>query len=125
MALGGIGRDGATAPSGASPLDRFQQARDLARRKIDGDESRNRLADLLQKKQAELGGVGAQPQATRLAAAAGAASPARKMEAPAADFLAGGNGPAAPGGLAAYGRGGAAEKPKAGPMLGRYIDLTA
>jgi hypothetical protein len=134
MALGGIGRDGASAPNGASPLDRFQQARDLARRKIEGDDTRNRLADLLQKKQAELGGVGGQPQGaarTAASAAAGAgpasavrtASPARKMESPASAALEGGAG--ALGGLAAYGRGGATELPKAGPHLGRYIDLTA
>lgn len=112
MALGGIGGNG------ASPLDRFQQARDLARRKIDGEDNRARLADLLKQKQAQLGSglaAGGQP-----AAQAGAAS------APAVGGALGF--PAAIGGMggaSAYGRTAGAQKPDPRPGLGRFIDLTA
>lgn len=112
MALGGIG-------GGASALDRFQQARDLARRKLSsadapapaqGADGLARLADLLRRKQAELGrGVAAdRPAAAAKAAPSGAA----------------GAGMASAEVPPAYGRTGATEK-AAGPRLGRYIDLTA
>lgn len=106
MALQGIG-------NGASPLDRFQQVRDLAKKKLDADENRTRLADLLKRKQAELG-HGLAPDRPQAAA--------RRFETPAAGALPGG---AAAGGLAAYGRAGAMEKPDPRPGLGRRIDLTA
>jgi hypothetical protein len=109
MALDGIG-------GGASALDRFQQARDVARRKLDapapaqGTDGLARLADLLRKKQAELGqGLAAdRPRAAAKPSPAGAAD-------------AGSAAAAVP---PAYGRTGATEK-AAGPRLGRYIDLTA
>jgi hypothetical protein len=115
MALGGIG-------GGASALDRFQQARDLARRKLEpappapGTDGLARLADLLRKKQAELG---------RGVAADRPAAAARQAPAGRADFAASAEaGAAAAAAPPAYGRTGATEK-AAGPRLGRYIDLTA
>lgn len=111
MAAQGIGA--------GSPLDRFQQVRDLARKKIDGGDNLARLADLLKQKQAQLGqGVALdRPQSAPRAAAA------QKLEPPAggiAPALLGGAG-----GLAAYGRAGGAERKPSGPGLGRYVDLTA
>lgn len=97
MAVGGIGGEG------ASPLDRFQQIRDLARKRMDeppatgGGDSRARAADLLKRKQAELGqGIADRPR-------------------PAAGTT----------GVSAYGRAGGTEKADPKPRLGRYIDLTA
>lgn len=121
MALGGIGE--------GSALDRFQQVRDLAKKKLDaasspfGDDPRARAAELLRKKQAELG-QGVAPD--RPQAAMGAAAP-RQAGAPAAkmEFPRSGSIPAGTGGMAAYGRAGGTERPDPKPSLGRYIDLTA
>src|SRR5688500_5352449 len=95
-------------PGGASPLDRFQQIRDLARKKIDGDENRTRLADLLRKKQAERGRGAAldRPQAAPRAAAAHGMEPPAGGIAPA--LLGGAGGPAA------YGRAGGLERKQGG-----------
>lgn len=96
MAVGGIGGEGAAS------LDRFQQIRDLARKRMEdppatrGDDSRARAADLLKRKQAELGqGIADRPRQALVA------------------------------GTAAYGRAGGTEKADPKPRLGRYIDLTA
>ncbi len=106
MALGGIGE------GSASPLDRFQQIRDLAKRKLDAEDSRTRLAEVLKRKQAQLGGIAPdRPQGPQAAGRAPAASAA--------------GGIAAAGGLSAYGRANAAGKPDPRPGLGRHIDLTA
>jgi len=109
MAMQGIGG------GGASPLDRFQQARDLAKRKLDAEDSRTRLAEVLKRKQAQLGGLA--PDRPQGAQAAG-----RGQAASAAGGLAGAGGL---GGLAAYGRAGAQNRPDPRPGLGRHIDLTA
>lgn len=112
-------------PGGASPLDRFQQIRDLARKKIDassstrGDENRARLADLLKRKQAELG----QGTALDRPHSAPRAAAAHRMENTAGGIDPAGSGGA--GGPAAYGRAGGMERKPAGQGLGRYIDLTA
>jgi hypothetical protein len=113
MALGGIGE------GGGSPLDRFQQIRDLAKRKLDAEDSRTRLADVLKRKQAQLGGLAPdRPQGPQGPQAAG------RGQAATAAGAAGGI--AAAGGLSAYGRAGAAAgKPDPRPGLGRHIDLTA
>lgn len=122
MAVGGVG-------NGASALDRFQQIRDLARKKLDapsatpGDDPRARLADVLKRKQAELGqGVAAdRPGSARGAAAV----PRATQAAPAARAYATPAGPGALGALGTYGRAEAAGKTDPKPRLGRYIDLTA
>jgi hypothetical protein len=112
MALGGIGE------GGGSPLDRFQQIRDLAKRKLDAEDSRTKLAEVLKRKQAQLGGLAPDrpngphgPQGPQAAGRGQAAAAA--------------GGIAAAGGLSAYGRANAAGKPDPRPGLGRHIDLTA
>lgn len=120
MAVGGIGGEGAAS------LDRFQQIRDLARKRMEeppatrGDDSRARAADLLKRKQAELGqGIADRPRQAAVAASAGGAA-AAKIEFPRSGSL-----PAGIAGSAAYGRAGGTEKADPKPRLGRYIDLTA
>lgn len=109
MALDGIGG------GSASPLDRFQQIRDLAKRKLDAEDSRTKLAEVLKRKQAQLGGLAPdRPQGPQGSQAAG-----RSAAAAAAGGI------AAAGGLSAYGRANAAGKPDPRPGLGRHIDLTA
>lgn len=107
---------------GGSPLDRFQQIRDLARKKIEasspsrGDDNRARLADLLRKKQAELGPGIALDRPRSASRAAEAREPEASSD---------GAAPAGTGGLSGYGRAGGVERKQGGPVLGRYIDLTA
>lgn len=125
MAVGGVGGEGTSA------LDRFQQIRDLAKKKIDAssstrvDENRARAADLLRKKQAELGqGISDRPRpaagALQAGATAAGAAVAAKFGIPPAGNIPGGAGAAS-----AYGRSGGTQQADPKPRLGRYIDLTA
>jgi len=109
MSLAGIGKDG------ASPLERFQQARDVARKKLEGDDSRFRLADILQRKKTELGGNSAQAARfpVRPQAQASIEETAAKAEAPEIKEP------------RAYGRGGAVNRPDPKPVLGRHVDFMA
>ena len=98
---------GAGGGEGASPLEKFQQLRDLAKKKLDGEESRAKLSELVRRKQESLG----MPGAAQAAASAGA----KRAEA--------GGGPARPEGTAGYGRSGAPGKTDPKPGLGRFIDI--
>jgi hypothetical protein len=111
MALTGIGSQG------GSPLEKFQQARDLARKKLDGEDSRAKLAELLSRKQAEIGGVSAKPKP----------APAEQRAKASAIFpgLTGADAKPPVAGPAGYGRAGATEKPDPKPKLGRYVDFMA
>src|SRR6185436_5910841 len=109
MALNGIG---------GSPLEKFQQARDLARKKIDTDDSRFKLADLLQQKQAEIGGIDGKP-------APKAKPSSSRAQAKAASAFPGGADARQVSGPAAYGRAGNVDKGDPKPRLGRYIDFMA
>jgi hypothetical protein len=117
MALTGIGAQG------GSPLEKFQQARNMARKKIDGEDGKAKLAELLARKQAELGGElggAAKPQAAPMRPPSAARSSA------AAIFPGLGGDPdsgvTAPAG---YGRKGSIEKQDPKPKLGRYVDFMA
>lgn len=120
MAMPGIGGNGA---GGASPLDRFQQLRDAAQKKLESSDRQAGLADLIQRKQKQLGAGGASPgsarsQAERIPPGSGLpAGPAAPANPGAAD--------AVPAPSSAYGRTGAARKQDTAPRLGRYVDFRA
>lgn len=129
MDLSGIGGNGAGA---GSALDKFQKLRDAAQKKLDGADRQAGLAELIQRKQKQLGTGGASPASTGsqaerippgpglLAGPAGPVAPGK-----AGDAGAGQNaGPAAPI-SAAYGRSGTPRKQDAAPRLGRYVDFLA
>lgn len=126
MALNGIGGNGA-----GSALDKFQQIRDQAKKKLDGADNRTRLTDLLKLKQTELGAngtavKGAQAGAQMPKAPMGRIAPGPSAASPAANFLGGGQ--ASHGGQgvsSAYGRAGGLEKTDPKPKLGRYVDFMA
>jgi hypothetical protein len=137
MALTGIGN----GAGGGSPLDRFQKLRDAAQKKLETTDRQAGLADLIQRKQKQLGAGDASPDTARSQAERIPAGPGFKT-APAAPGLsagpATGSGAAAdaaararlgdPAGLpapAAYGRTGAARKQDTAPRLGRYVDFLA
>lgn len=126
MAVGGIGGEGAAS------LDRFQQIRDLARKRMEdppatrGDDSRARAADLLKRKQAELGqGIADRPGQAAASASAGGTAAAGAVAAAKIGFSRAGTIPAGTTAVSAYGRAGGTEKADPKPRLGRYIDLTA
>ncbi|GEM_PF-2690266 len=91
MALNGIGGNGS-----GSALDRFQQIRDQAKKKLDGADNRTRLTDLLKLKQSELGAGGsvkgpqAGVQAPKTPAARGLFGSQSAGASTAAGFLGGG-----------------------------------
>ena len=91
MALQGISGTGA-----AAALEKFQAIRDIAKKRMEGGDSRIRLTDLVQKKQLEMGLEQASPGGSAVSSVS-----------------------------AVYGRAGAAEKPDPHPKLGRYIDFRA
>jgi hypothetical protein len=108
MPLDGIGGGDA-----GSALERFQRIRDSARKKLEGADRQANLADLVRRKQSELGagsGVASRSPADRVAP-----GPALTQGA-----QAGGAQPAA-----AYGRAGGLEKPDPKPRLGRFVDFMA
>jgi hypothetical protein len=117
MALPGIGS------GGGSPLDRFQQLRDAAQKKLESSERQAGLADLIQRKQRQLGAGGASPDTARSPAERIPPGPAAPGLGAAADAAARAGFPAPP--SAAYGRTGAARKQDAAPRLGRYVDFLA
>ena len=98
---------------GASPLEKFQQLRDLAKKKLDGEESRAKLSDLVRRKQELLG----MPGAAQAAASAGA----KRAEADGESARP--TGTARPPGTAGYGRSGAPGRADPKPGLGRFIDI--
>lgn len=108
MALEGVGRGDA-----GSALERFQRIRDSARKKLEGADRQADLADLVRRKQAEIG------------AGSGIASgsPAERIQSgPEAK-------PAAQPGVvrssSAYGRAGGVDNPDPKPRLGRFVDFMA
>ncbi len=131
MAISGIGNKGwgengavnaaplkSLAPNGANALEKFQAIRDQAKKKIDGDDNRIKLADLLKQKQNEFK-AGAPSKADDLVGMVekfkndlGALSSSSKGLMGAQAF-------------SGYGRAGATEKSDPKPMLGRYIDFMA
>jgi hypothetical protein len=107
MALNGIGGNGV----GGSPLDQFQKLRDAAQKKMEGSDRQAGLADLIQRKQKQLGGNGTgalAPEAVKSLAERIPPGPA----APGNAAAAAGN-PATP--SAAYGRAGGRAPPKKRP----------
>ena len=115
MALNGIGGNG----SGGSPLDQFQKLRDAAQKKLEGSDRQAGLAELIQRKQRQLGGAPA-PEAAKSQAERIPPGPAAPGNAAAA---AGAGNPATP--SAAYGRAGGARPQDAAPRLGRFVDFLA
>jgi hypothetical protein len=110
MAVNGIGGGDA-----GSALERFQAIRDSARKKIEGGDGQANLAELIRRKQAELGasGVAAQKGTERIPA-----QPAAIASGSAAEALLGLTGPG-------YGRSGSAQKQDPKPTLGRHVDFMA
>lgn len=111
MALNGIGGGDA-----GSALERFQALRDSAKKKLAGEDGQAGLAELIKRKQAELGaGIASRPSAERI--------PPKPDALPAS----GASGQAARGAAisGAYGRGGAAAKQDPKPTLGRHVDFMA
>lgn len=110
MALSGIGSGGDSA------LDRFQQLRGAAQKKLEGAEKQVDLAELIRRKQEQLGAGKAPATAARTSAerilpgpSAGPANNAEAAQAPSA----------------VYGRQGVARKQDAAPRLGQYVDFRA
>jgi hypothetical protein len=128
MALKGVGGDAGSA------LERFQALRDSAKKKLEVTDEKTNLADLIKRKQAEMGTGG-----KVAASGAGAVSatvtrtsaeriPPKPAAAPASSALAAlATGGSAPGAKisGAYGRAGAPEKQDTRPILGRHVDFMA
>lgn len=118
MALSGIGGNG-----GGSALDRFQKLRDAAQKKLESSERQAGLAELIQRKQRQLGAGAAIPEPAKSQAErippglGGLGGSAARANAEAS----GGT----PGVSPAYGRSGAPRKQDAAPRLGRYVDFMA
>jgi hypothetical protein len=109
MALNGIN-------GGGSALERFQALRDSAKKKIDVADGQTGLADLIKKKQIQLGSGGS---ASPLVPGNAAKSPAERILS--------GLGAANPSASAptGYGRAGGLQKPDSRPTLGRHVDFMA
>ena len=121
MALSGIGGGDA-----GSALERFQAIRDSAKKKLEGGDAASGLAELIKRKQLELGDGGIKnrsaaeripPRPAAIASAARNASAASASAASPAAF-----GPTGPAG---YGRAGGAQKQDSKPTLGRHVDFMA
>jgi hypothetical protein len=130
MALEGIGNGGGSA------LERFQALRDSAKKKIDVGEGRADLAELIKRKQAQMGAGGsasapvpgnaAKTLAGRILSGLGAANQAPTTGAALGALAANGNAAAAaPSGPSAYGRSGGLQKQDSRPTLGRHVDFMA
>ncbi len=120
MALKGIGGSDA-----GSALERFQAIRDSAKKKIDGADGQAGLAELIKRKQLELGSGNA---TAAKASGTAARNPAERIPSKPAAAPAPGNAASAlPGltGSSAYGRTGGVEKQDSKPTLGRHVDFTA
>jgi hypothetical protein len=118
MALKGVGGDAGSA------LERFQALRDSAKKKLEVSDEKTNLADLIKRKQAELGTASVTPART-----SAERIPPQPAAAPASPAFQGGASPAGgargapiPG---AYGRAGAPEKQDTRPILGRHVDFMA
>jgi hypothetical protein len=125
MALNGIGGNGS---GGGSPLDRFQQLRDSAQKKIENADRQSGLAELIQRKQKQLGQGASAPGAS---APEAARFPGERIPpGPSATGTGAAMDAAARAGLtappsAAYGRSGSARQADAAPRLGQYVDFRA
>lgn len=111
MALNGIGGGNAGA------LERFQAIRDLAKKKLEGADGQTNLAELIKRKQMELGtggGAAARIPAERILPGP-AAPPAVPGNAASAALL----------GPSGYGRSGGMQKQTPKPTLGQNIDFMA
>ncbi|MDB5050685.1 MAG: hypothetical protein JWO30_3756 [Fibrobacteres bacterium] len=117
MALNGIGGGDA-----GSALDRFQALRDSAKKKLAGADGQTSLADLIKRKQAELGTAATGASATGFAARTSAE---RIPSKPAAAPFPGNPASAGTTGSAAYGRSGGIQKQDPKPTLGRHVDFMA
>jgi hypothetical protein len=112
MAVSGVGSGGGNA------LDRFQQLRGAAQKKLEGADRQTDLAELIRRKQEQLG-AGKNP------AAAARYSAERILPEPSAGPAKSAAAQAAQAPSAAYGRSGVAAKQDAAPRLGQYVDFRA
>jgi hypothetical protein len=132
MALEGIGGGGGSA------LERFQALRDSAKKKIDVGEGRADLAELIKRKQAQMGSGGgasspvpgnaAKTLAGRILSGLGgnlAANASASIVASGAQAASGNAASAATSGPSAYGRSGGLQKQDSRPTLGRHVDFMA
>lgn len=113
MAVSGVGSGGGNA------LDRFQQLRGAAQKKLEGADRQTDLAELIRRKQEQLG-------AGKTPASAARSSAERILPEPAAGPA--NNGAAAQAASApsaVYGRQGVAARQDAAPRLGQYVDFRA
>jgi predicted ATPase len=126
MALTGIGGNGA---GGGSPLDKFQKLRDSAQKKLESADRQGGLAELIQRKQKQLGGGASSPDAARSSAERIPPGPGLKQASAASIFGAAADAAAKAGQAAApsaaYGRSGATSRQDAAPRLGQYVDFRA
>ncbi len=140
MALNGM-----NGVSGGSPLDRFQAIRDSAKKKIDTGEGQANLADLIKRKQAQLGkapdatgtakgtaptaGSAFKALAERILPGFGAslagASAANGSIAAGLSAQGGSGNAAGLNGPSGYGRSGGLQKQDSRPTLGRHVDFMA
>jgi hypothetical protein len=123
MALNGIGGGDA-----GSALDRFQALRDSAKKKLAGADGQTSLADLIKRKQAELGTAATGASATTGASPAGFAARTSAERIPSKpDAVPFPGNPASAGttGSVAYGRSGGLQKQDPKPTLGRHVDFMA
>jgi hypothetical protein len=121
MALNGVGGGDA-----GSALERFQAIRDSAKKKLAGADGQASLADLIKRKQSELGtGSGAAASAAGLAARTSAERIPSKPAAPPIPGNAAPAGAQGATGSSAYGRSGGLQKQDPKPTLGRHVDFMA
>ncbi|HKP96601.1 MAG TPA: hypothetical protein VJ385_12655 [Fibrobacteria bacterium] len=117
MALNGIGGGDV-----GSALERFQALRDSAKKKLAGEDGQAGLAELIRRKQSELGagsGIAARASAERIPPKP-AAAPVPGFPAPSGARGAGGA-PVS----GAYGRSGIPRQQDPKPTLGRHVDFMA
>lgn len=119
MALSGVGNGGADA------LARFQQLRGAAQKKLDGADRQTDLAELIRRKQEQLGAGKAPATAARTQAERIPPGPGRSAGAAGPGAAPAGNIEAGQAASAVYGRTGITRKQEAAPRLGQYVDFRA
>ncbi|MEO6096918.1 MAG: hypothetical protein ABIW76_15080 [Fibrobacteria bacterium] len=139
MAMEGIGIGLGTGGGGGSALERFQALRESARKQIEVGDGQANLAELIKRKQAQMGaekGASAAVPGNAAKALAGrilsgfAPLNGGVAKAPTSGIASGAaanaNGAAAAtSGTAAYGRSGGLQKQNSRPTLGRHVDFMA
>lgn len=116
--IGGNGKGSGPGMDALVGLEKFQAIRDLAKKKMDGTDTRFRLEDLLKQKHAALGLDSIKKPEVPFTKPAGKIQTGHNVS---------GNAAATTGlqALMNYGKAGSNEKPDPKPKLGRYVDFMA